>query len=173
MFFDLTNSPATFQTMMNDILRELINEGKVIVYLDDILIFTDNLEEHQLLTKQVLKIVQDNKLFPKPEKCEFECTEIEYLGVIVSYISMKMDPAKIKGMMEWPEPKNLKQTQVFFGFTNFYRRFVRGYSEVARPLTQLTGKMGWSWGEEQQKAFRKLKERIAEDVVLRQMHQKE
>jgi hypothetical protein len=166
MFFGLTNSPATFQTMMNDILRDLINEGHVIVYLDDILIFTESMEEHRKIVKRVLEVLQENKLFLKPEKCEFERTEIEYLGVIISHNSMKMDPVKIARIMEWPEPKNLKQTQAFLGFVNFYRRFVRGYSEVAKPLTKLTGKMGWSWGVEQKEAFQKLKNRIAEDVVL-------
>ena len=166
MFFGLTNSPAMFQTMMNDILRDLINEGQVIVYLDDILIFTETLEEHRIITKRVLEILEKNKLFLKPEKCDFEKTEIEYLGVIVSHNSMRMDPAKIAGIMEWPEPKNVKQVQSFLGFVNFYRRFVRGYSDIARPLTKLTGKAGFSWGDEQKKVFEELKCRIAEDVVL-------
>jgi hypothetical protein len=113
-----------------------------------------------------LKILQENKLFLKPKKCEFERAEIECLGVIILHNSMKMDPVKIVGIMEWPEPKNLKQTQAFLGFVNFYRRFVRGYSEIAKPLTKLTGKMGWSWGAEPKEAFQKLKNRIAEDVVL-------
>lgn len=115
---------VTFQTMMNDILRDLINEGHVIVYLDNILIFTEDVEEHRQIVKQVLQIFQENKLFLKPKKCEFERTEIEYLGVIISHNAMKMDPAKIWGVIEWPEPKNLKQTQAFLGFTNFYWRFV-------------------------------------------------
>ena len=86
MFFGLTNSPATFQTMMNDILRELINEGHVVVYLDDILIFTETLEEHRKIVCRVLEILQKHKLFLKPEKCEFERTEIEYLGVIITQL---------------------------------------------------------------------------------------
>ena len=151
---------------MNDILRELINEGHVVVYLDDILIFTDSLEEHRRITRRVLEILQKHKLYLKPEKCEFECTEIEYLGVIISHNSMEMDPVKIKGVMEWPEPKTVKQVQAFLGFTNFYRRFIRGYSDVAKPLTRLTGKTGWSWGDEQRAAFKGLKARIAEDAVL-------
>jgi hypothetical protein len=126
MFFGLTNSPATFQTMMNDILRDLINEGKVIVYLDDILIFTEDFEEHRRLVCRVLQVLQDNRLYLKPEKCDFEKTEIEYLGFIISHNSMKMDPVKIKGVMEWPEPSTVKQVQAFLGFTNFYRRFIQG-----------------------------------------------
>jgi hypothetical protein len=114
----------------------------------------------------VLETLEKNKLYLKPEKCEFKRTEIEYLGVIVSHNSMKMDPVKITGIMEWPEPKNVKQVQAFLSFVNFYRRFVRGYSEVAKPLTKLTGKAGWSWGDNQKKAFSELKQRIAEDIVL-------
>jgi hypothetical protein len=166
MFFGLTNSPATFQTMMNDILRELINEGKVIVHLDDILIFMDSLEEHRVIVKRVLDILEKNQLYLKPQKCEFERAEIEYLGIIIGHNTMRMDPVKIRGIMEWPEPKNLKQTQAFLGFTNFYQRFVRSYSVVAKPLTWLTGKEGFSWGEEQKNTFQKLKDRIAEDAVL-------
>jgi len=79
---------------------------------------------------------------------------------------MKMDPVKIKGVMEWPEPKTVKQVQAFLGFTNFYRRFIRGYSELAKPLTRLTGKGGWVWGNEQRQAFTGIKSRVAEDAVL-------
>jgi hypothetical protein len=79
---------------------------------------------------------------------------------------MKMDPIKIKGVREWPEPSTVKQVQAFLGFTNFYRRFIRGYSEVAKPLTKLTGKTSWVWGDEQRKAFQKIKDQIAEDAVL-------
>jgi hypothetical protein len=99
--------------MMNDILRDLINGGHVIVYLDDILIFTDNLEEHRQILRRVLETLEKHKLFLKPEKCDFEKTEIEYLGVIISHNSMRMDPTKSKGIMEWPVPKNVKQVQAF------------------------------------------------------------
>jgi hypothetical protein len=92
MFFGLTNSPATFQNMMNDILKELIDEGKVLVYLDDILIFTEDLDKHRRLVKRVLAKLEENKLFLKPEKCDFEKTEVEYLGVIISQNSVQMDP---------------------------------------------------------------------------------
>jgi hypothetical protein len=99
MFFGLMNSPATFQTMMNDILRDWINEGKVIMYLDDILIFTENLEKHRTIVKQVLDTLQKNQLHLKPQKCEFKCTEIEYLGVIISHNLIKMDRKSDWGSM--------------------------------------------------------------------------
>jgi hypothetical protein len=114
MFFGLTNSPATFQNMMNDILKELIDEGKVLVYLDDILIFTKDLDEHRRLVKRVLAKLEENKLFLKPEKCDFEKTEVEYLGVIISEDSVRMDPVKVKGIMDWPEPTTVKEVPFFF-----------------------------------------------------------
>ena len=96
MFFGLTNSPATFQTMMNELLRDLINTGKVLIYIDDILIFTNNLDEHRKLVRQVLSILSTNKLYLKPEKCEFEKLQIEFLGLIVSEGKVEMDPAAYK-----------------------------------------------------------------------------
>jgi hypothetical protein len=128
MFFGLTNSPATFQTMMNDIFCDLVLEGVVVVYLDDILIFTESLEEHREVTRRVLEILQRHKLFLKPEKCEFEKTEVEYLGVIVSHNSVQMDPVKVAGVMEWPIPTTKKELQSFLGFTNFYQCFIQGFS---------------------------------------------
>jgi hypothetical protein len=93
----------------------------VIVYLDDILIYTETLEQHRQIVQRVLETLEKHKLFLKPEKCDFEKIKIKCLGVIISHNSMWMDPAKIKGIMEWPVPKNIKQVQVFLGFVNFYR----------------------------------------------------
>ena len=98
MFFGLTNSPATFQTMMNSLLRDLINTGKVLIYIDDILIFTNNLDEHCKLVCQVLSILSANKLYLKPEKCEFKKQQIEFLGLIVSEGKVEMDPIKVSGI---------------------------------------------------------------------------
>src|SRR5262249_39722109 len=156
----LTNSPATFQTMMNEIFRDLINRGKVLVYMDDIIIFTKDQMEHRQIVKEVLQILRDNKLFLKAEKCEFEKLEIEYLGLIISENIVKMDPVKVQGVVEWPVPKNKRDIQAFLGFTNFYRRFIKGYGEIAKPLTRLTGKEDFKWGKEQQEAFERIKERI-------------
>lgn len=130
MYFGLTNSPATFQTMMDELLRDLIQTGKVLVYMDDILIFTKDLDEHHRLVQQVLKIFKDNKLYLKPEKCDWEKTWIEYLGLIISENMVEMDPVKVKGISDWPEPKKLKEFQSFLGFCNFYQRFVKDYSKM-------------------------------------------
>ena len=167
MFFGLTNSPATFQTMMDDIFEELISEGVVVVYLDDILIFTDTLEEHRSVTQRVLELMEKHKLYLKPEKCEFEKTTVEYLGVIISHNSVAMDPVKIAGVQEWPEPTNKKEVQSFLGFTNFYRRFIKDFSEHARPLFDLTrNDIKWHWGPSEQSAFDRLKKSVTSAPVL-------
>jgi len=124
MFFGLTNSPATFQTMMDDIFEDLILEGVVVVYLDDILIFMETLEEHRKITRCVLELLEKHKLYLCPDKCEFEKTTIKYLGVIISHNSVAMDPVKITGVTKWPAPTNKKEVQSFLGFTNFYRWFI-------------------------------------------------
>ena len=120
MFFGLTNSPATFQTMMNDIFADLIAEGQVVIYLDNILIFTKTLEEHRRIVRRVLEKLCNHKLYLKPEKCKFERESIEYLGLIISQNHVAMDLAKVARVLEWPVPANLKEVQSFIGFLNFY-----------------------------------------------------
>jgi hypothetical protein len=121
MYFGLTNSPATFQTMMNEIFQDLITEGIVPIYLNDILIFTNSLEEHRQIICLVLDHMREHKLYLWAEKCEFEKTRIEYLGVIISHNKVEMDPVKIAGVVDWPTPSNKKEVQSFIGFINFYR----------------------------------------------------
>ncbi|SJL15225.1 uncharacterized protein ARMOST_18711 [Armillaria ostoyae] len=166
MFFGLTNSPATFQWMMNDIFKDLISEGKVTIYLDDILIFTKNLDEHRRIVRRVLQKLRENKLFLKAEKCKFEVLETEYLSVIISEGQVRMDPVKLAGIAEWPTPMKKKELQSFLGFTNFYRKFIKNYSKVVCALTQLTGNAEWTWGAAQNQAFQQLKKQMAEDVIL-------
>ena len=138
MLFGLMNSPATFQTMMDRIFEDLISEGVVVVYLDDILIFTKTLEEHQKVVQQVMEILQKHGLSLKLEKCEFEKTSVEYLRVVISHDLVKVDPAKVAGVSEWPTLSNKQEVQSFLGFINFYRRFIEGFSHIARPLFDLT-----------------------------------
>jgi hypothetical protein len=167
MFFGLMNSPATFQAMMNDTFKDLIETGKVFIYMDDILIATATIEEHRELVKQVLQRLADNNLFLKPEKCEFEQTEVEYLGMRLQQGQIAMDPIKLKGIADWPAPKNLRDVRAFLGFAGFYRRFIRNFSRLARPLNDLTQKnQKWVWGEEQNHAFETLRQRFMEAPVL-------
>jgi hypothetical protein len=120
MFFGLTNSPATFQTMMNDIFRKEITEGWVVIYMDDIVVHSKNSHKHRQHVSQILHILRENKLSLKPEKCWFDKEEIKFLGIIVSKDSVKMDPAKVQAIIEWPTPKSKKEVQQFLGFINFY-----------------------------------------------------
>jgi len=167
MFFGMTNSPATFQTMMNDIFWNLIVEGIVVVYLDDILIFTKTKEEHEQAVRRVLQVLKENKLFLRPEKCEFCKQQIEYLGLVISENKVSMDPVKVTGVREWPTPENKTDVQAFLGFVNFYRRFIWDFSAKARPLFDLTrSEQVWTWSEKEQVVFKDLKTTVTTALVL-------
>ena len=156
-----------FQTMMNNIFHDLIAEGVVCVYLDDILIFMKTLSEHWTITWRVLECLQEYNLCLKPEKCEFKRTQMEYLGVIVLEGMIEMDLVKVSGVLEWPEPQNKREVQSFVGFVNFYRRFIKDFSHHAHALFDLTKKdVGWRWGASEQASFNKPKELITSALVL-------
>lgn len=126
MFFGLTNSPATFQTMMDHVFRDIIDQNDIMIYMDDIFIYAGKtMEEHNTIVWKVLKRLSDNDLYLKLEKCEFGQKEISYLGVIISEGQFRMDPIKVKGIQEWPTPQKVKDIQAFLGFGNFYRRFIK------------------------------------------------
>ena len=167
MYFGFSNAPATFQAMMNEIFKDLIVKGKVAIYLDDILIYTNDLTEHRAIVKEVLKRLKEHDLFLKPEKCEFEKESTEYLGLVISQNKVEMDPIKVSGVSAWPAPTNKKDVQQFLGFTNFYRRFIRDFSAIARPLFDLTKKdTPWCWEHAEQNAFDTLKKQFTEAPVL-------
>lgn len=166
MFFGLTNAPAMFQAFMNDIFKDLIDDGHVVVYLDDVLIFADTQEHHDDLVRQVLAIFRKHKLFLKREKCQFSTPYLEYLGHIIGQGELKMDGQKVAAVRDWPVPMNLKQLQCFLGFCNYYHRFIRDFSGIAKPLHTLTGKVDWHWDSEQQSAFDRLKDAICSEPVL-------
>jgi len=166
MFFGLTNSPATFQTVMNTLFQDKINSGKVIIYMDDVLIFTETLEEHRRIVEKVLAKFDQNQLFKNPDKCTFEATEIEYLGLIVSKDQVQMDPVKVQAVREWPVPRNKKEVQQFLGFVNFYWRFMEGYSPVAKPLTKLTRSLEWKWEQRQMDTFNNIRSRVSSAPIL-------
>lgn len=168
MYFGFSNAPATFQAMMNDILSDLICKGQVMVYLDDILIFGDNKEEHCKLVKEVLQRLQDNDLYAKAEKCFFEQSSIDYLDMIISKGHVKMDSKKVSGVLDWPKPTKVKHVQAFLGFVNFYRRFIKDFAKIARPLTKLTKKeKSWTWREKENQVFEDLKKAFMTTPILR------
>jgi len=140
MYFGMCNSPVTFQLMMDTLFWKLIIAGKIVIYMDDILIFTQTMDEHRSIVKQVLQILANNKLLLHPKKCKFHQTKIEYLEVILSQDSIETDPTKMKGVAQWPESQDKREVQQFLGFCNFYRWFIPGFAQVAKPLTELMGK---------------------------------
>ena len=167
MYFGLTNSLATFQALMNSIFADLIATGKVAVYLDNILIANSDLKEHQELVREVLKRLKDNDLYLRPEKCEFEKSTIEYLGLIVGGGEVRMDPVKVAAVRDWPTPRNLKEVRAFLGFANFYRRFIKNFAKIARPLNDLTKKnVNFDWGTHQQAAFKQLRAAFISEPIL-------
>jgi len=167
MFFGLTNSPATFQAMMNELLRDLINTGKVAVFIDDVIVGTKMEEGHDELVAEVIKRLEENNLYVKPEKCQWKVREVEFLGVVIGPERIKMEEGKVKGVLEWPTPQGVKDVQKFLGLANYYRRFIEGFAMVARPLHDLVKKdRRWEWMEREEKAFKELKERFTKEPVL-------
>jgi len=167
MFFGLTNSPATFQAMINNLLRDLMVKEKVAVFIDDVMIVTEIEEGHDEIVKEVLRRLEKNDLFVKPEKCVWKVREVGFLGVIIGEDGVRMEKEKGQGVIEWPELRNMKNVQKFLGLANYYRWFVKDFAKIAKPLHEMTRKeTKWSWGERQRKAFEELKERFTMEPVL-------
>jgi hypothetical protein len=137
MPFGLCNVPGTFQAMINKVLQELLDEG-VIVYIDGILIYSEDAETHVVLVKQVLEKLRTNHLCTSIKKSVFHAPEVEYLGYHISSEGITMSPIKVKSIQDWAELRSVTNVQQFFGFANFYHRFIDGFSKVARLLTELT-----------------------------------
>jgi len=153
--------------MMNDIFRTLIAKGIVVVYLDNILIFTETEEEHEQAVQRVLEVLVEHKLFLRPKKCEFHQKRIEYLGLVILENKVEMDPVKVARVCDWPTLENRTDMQVFIGFVNFYRHFIRDFSTIARPLFDLThSDKAWNWDTKEQEAFERLKTVVTTALVL-------
>ena len=158
MYFGLCNSPAMFQAMMNEIFTDM--DDIVAVYIDDLMIFTktENQAEHDKIVLEVLRRLEGNDLFVKPEKCTFCATEVDFLSMIVGHDGIKMDQEKVKAILKWPELKTVKGVRSFLRLANFYRRFIKDYMKVARPLHDLTKKENpFCWEEPQRVVFDMLK----------------
>ena len=121
MFFGLTNLPATFQTMMNDLLRDLVVEEKVAVFIDDVMVATETEEGHDEIVEEVLRRLEENDLFIKPEKCVWKVREVGFLGVIIREDGVRMEKEKVQRVIEWPVPKSVKDMQKFLELANYYR----------------------------------------------------
>jgi hypothetical protein len=165
MPFGLTNSPSTFQGLMNSIFKPFLRKFEL-VFFDDILIYRKSWEYHVQHVDKVLQLLKEQKLYAKPSKCFFGVKEVDYLGHIVSHEGVKVDPNKIKAMMDWLIPKTLKNLRGFLGLTGYYRKFVQHYGRIAAALTELTKKDAFSWTSEETKDFEQLKEVTCKDHVL-------
>ena len=167
MPFGLTNAPADFQRFINDTLAPFLDQFTS-AYLDDILIYSDTMEDHMQHVRRVLERLTEAGLHLKPEKCEFHKTEVKYLGLIIGTDGIKMDPSKVETVKNWPTPQNVRDVRSFLGFANFYRRFIKGYSKVTEPLTRLTKKdQPFRWDAKHQESFDTLKTSFTTAPVLR------
>jgi hypothetical protein len=167
MPFGLCNAPGTFQHYMNDTFREFLDKF-LIIYLDDMLIFSDTLEEHRTHVRLVLERLQDSELYLKPSKCQFHVQEVGFLGFIVGPNGVQMDPEKLSAITTWPAPKCVSDIRVFLGLANFYRRFVKDFSKVVSPITSLLKKhRKFHWDSAAQGAFDKLRTAFTTAPVLR------
>jgi len=159
MFFGLTNSLATFQTMMNTIFHDLIDEGSVTIYMDDIAIHTrprpgeskeEHLKWHRELVQCILERLKMNNLHLNPEKCMFEQDYLDFLGVCVGGGTVQMEQSKVDCVKDWIPPRNVQEVHKFLGFTGYYRYFIQEYSQIARPLLDLTKQATmWHWGDKE------------------------
>lgn len=156
MPFGLTNAPSTFQALMHEVFRPLLRKG-VLVFFDDILVYSSTWDSHLHLVTQVL-LLQDHQPVINQKKSSFGMQSVEYLGHIISHHGVSMDPLKISAVQAWPTPKNTKGVRGFLGLMGYYRKFIPGYGKIARPLTDLTKKDGFRWGPEAQAAFELLKQ---------------
>ena len=148
MPFGLTNGPATFQNCINNALSPYLDNFAT-AHLDDILIYSNNLQEHKDHVEQVLAAQTKQRLHLKPDKCEFHAQDVKYLVLIVGAKGIKMDRVKVESITEWPTPERLRDVWAFLGFANFYPRFIKGYSELIQPMTLLTQKrQKFEWGQD-------------------------
>ena len=166
MPFGLTNAPAVFMDLMNQVCKPYLDKF-VIVFIDDILIYSKSKEEHEEHLRLILALLKENELYAKFSKCDFWVNSVQFLGHVVSSQGVHVDPAKISAIKDWEVPKSATQIRQFLGLAGYYRRFIENFSIIAKPLTKLTQKTEkFVWTDEQDSAFEKLKEKLTSAPIL-------
>src|ERR1700738_28715 len=166
MPFGLTNAPATFMHLMQQTFRMYLDDF-VIAFLDDVLVYSRSKDEHDKHLRIVLETLRENKLYAKISKCEFYSKEISFLGHVINEYGIKMEPSKVDAVSKWPQPKNVHDIRSFLGLAGYYRKFVKDFSKIASPLTELLHKSKkFQWTDEQEQAFHTLKVAVSTAPVL-------
>ena len=166
MPFGLCNAPTTFMRVMDSVWCPFLDEF-VIVYLDDILIFSKTREDHVLHVNRVLDILKKDKLFLKMSNCEFGNTSLVYLGHIVGGGELRIDHSKVEAIFNWSTPKTISDVRIFLGAAQYWRKFIANFSSIAAPMHAVTSvKKGFQWGGKEQQAFEALKDKISSAPVL-------
>ena len=152
---------------MNNLFRDMVNQGNTAMLIDDIIVATDMEEGHDEIVEEVLRRLEENDLFVKLEKCRWKVREVEFLEVVIGPGGVRMQMEKVDGVLSWPTPRSGKDMQKFIGLANYYRQFIQDFSRVAKPLNMLVGKdRKWEWGTKQKEAFEELKRRFTMEPVL-------
>jgi hypothetical protein len=164
--FGLTNAPALFMDLMNWVFQPYLDKF-VVVFIDDILVYSNSFEEHEEHLRQTLQTLRDHQLYAKLSKCEFWLKRVMFLGHVISAKGIFVDPQKVEAVLKWERPTSVTKIRSFLGLAGHYRRFIEGFSLIATPLTQLTRKnKKWVWSEECEKSFQELKRRLTTAPVL-------
>ena len=160
MPFGLTNAPTAFMDLMHRIFQPYLDQF-VVVFMDDILIYSQSEWEHEYHLRIVLQLLRDHQLYAKFSKCEFWLTEVRFLGHVVSVLGVSVDPEKVEAVMSWERPKSVFEIRSFLGLARYYRRFIEDFSRIAAPMTRLTRKeVKFKWDDRCEEAFQELKRRL-------------
>ncbi|GJS68798.1 reverse transcriptase domain-containing protein [Tanacetum coccineum] len=166
MPFGLTNAPAVFMDLMNRVCKPYLDKF-VIVFIDDILIYSKSKKEHEEHLRQILKLLKKEELYAKFSKCEFWISRVQFLGHVIDCRGIHVDPAKIESIKDWASPKTPTEIRQFLGLAGYYRRFIEGFSKIAKSMTKLTQKgVKFDWGDKQEAAFQLLKQKLCSAPIL-------
>ncbi|GKA79449.1 putative reverse transcriptase domain-containing protein [Tanacetum coccineum] len=166
MPFGLSNAPAVFMDLMNRVCKPFLDKF-VIVFIDDILIYSKNKVEHEGHLKQILELLKKEELYAKFSKCDFWLSKVQFLGHVIDKDGIHVDPIKIESIRYWASPKTPTEIHQFLGLTGYYQRFIEGFSKIAKPMTKLTQKsVKFDWGEKEETAFHTLKQKLCSASIL-------